>query len=217
MGIDIVIPGATNLGLFIGAALVMLLVPGPAVLYVVARSVEHGRRAGLISILGIHTATLVHVAAATLGLSAVLASSALAFSVVKYAGAAYLIWLGLKKIFGRDAASADTSLQRADDARLFRDGFIVNLLNPKTALFFLAFLPQFVEVERGHVGMQIAVLGLLLAALGFVTDSCYALSAGTLGHWLKRSRGYLKLERYVSGVLFIGLGLTAALAGNQKK
>lgn len=215
---EIVTPGAANLGLFISAAVVLLVVPGPSVLYIFARSVEQGRLAGFVSILGIHTATLVHVAAAALGLSAILASSALAFSVVKYAGAAYLIWLGLKKIFGRvEASDADITLQRQSYARLFRDGFIVNLLNPKTALFFLAFLPQFVEVSAGHVAIQIAVLGLIFILLGFMTDGCYALAAGTAGDWLKRSRGYLKFERYVSGVLFIGLGLTAAFAGNQKK
>jgi threonine/homoserine/homoserine lactone efflux protein len=215
---EIVTPGAANLGLFVSAALVLLLVPGPAVLYLVARSVEQGRVAGLVSILGIHAATLVHVAAAALGLSAILASSALAFSVVKYAGAAYLIWLGLRKIFGRaEALDLNVTANGRGRARLFRDGFIVNLFNPKTALFFLAFLPQFVEVDRGHVAMQIAVLGLLFTVLGFFTDSCYALAAGTAGNWLKRSRGYLKFERYVSGVLFIGLGLTAAFAGNQRK
>jgi threonine/homoserine/homoserine lactone efflux protein len=214
---ELVTPGATNLGLFISAALVLLLVPGPAVLYIFARSVEQGRLAGLVSIFGIHTATLVHVVAAALGLSAILASSALAFSVVKYAGAAYLIWLGLKKIFGRAEAPGEVTVQRAGHARLFREGFVVNLLNPKTALFFLAFLPQFVEIDRGHVAMQVVVLGLLFTVMGFVTDSCYALAAGTAGNWLKQSRGYLKVERYVSGVLFIGLGLTAAFAGNQKK
>ena len=215
---EIVIPGAANLGLFISAALVLLLVPGPAVLYIFARSAEQGRLAGLISIFGIHSATLVHVAAAALGLSAVLASSALAFSLIKYAGAAYLIWLGLKKIFGRiEARDFDFTVQRHRYARLLRDGFIVNLLNPKTALFFLAFLPQFVEVDRGHVAMQVAFLGLLFTALGIVTDGCYALAAGAVGIWLKRNRAYLEVERYVSGVLFIGLGLTAAFAGNQKK
>jgi threonine/homoserine/homoserine lactone efflux protein len=215
---EIVTPGAANLGLFVSAALVLLLIPGPAVLYIVGRSVEQGRLAGFVSDLGIHTATLVHVAAAALGLSAILASSALAFSVVKYAGAAYLIWLGLKKIFGRiEAPDIDVASQGNGYARLYRDGFIVNLLNPKTALFFLAFLPQFVEVSRGHVAMQIAFLGLLFTLLGFITDGCYALAAGTAGNWLKRSRGYLKFERYVSGVLFIGLGLTTAFAGNQKK
>ena len=215
---EIVIPGGANLGLFIGAALALLLVPGPAVLYIFARSVEQGRLAGFVSILGIHTATLVHVAGAALGLSAVLAQSALAFSLIKYAGAAYLIWLGLNKLFGRRAADdADIAVEPASHRRLFRDGFVVNLLNPKTALFFLAFLPQFVEVDRGQVAMQIAFLGLLFTALGIVTDGCYALAAGTMGNWLKRSRGYLEVERYVSGVLFIGLGLTAAFAGNQKK
>ena len=214
---DLVTPGAANLGLFVSAALVLLLVPGPAVLYIFARSVEQGRLAGLVSILGIHTATLVHVVAAALGLSAILASSALAFSVVKYAGAAYLIWLGLKKIFGRSETPGEVTVERHGHARLFRDGFVVNLLNPKTALFFLAFLPQFIEVDRGHVAMQIVFLGLLFTVMGFITDGCYALAAGTAGNWLKRSRGYLKVERYVSGVLFIGLGLTAAFAGSQKK
>ncbi|HKU99092.1 MAG TPA: LysE family translocator [Vineibacter sp.] len=215
---EFVIPSSGNIGLFVAAALVLLLTPGPAVLFIVARSVEQGRLAGFISDLGIHSATLVHVAAAALGLSALLASSALAFSIVKYAGAAYLIWIGLKKIFGRDEAAGDDQVMtRYSYWQLFRDGFIVNLLNPKTALFFLAFLPQFVEVSRGHVAAQIAFLGLLFAVIGFVTDGCYALAAGTAGSWLKRSRGYLKFERYVTGTLFIGLGVTAAFAGNGKK
>jgi threonine/homoserine/homoserine lactone efflux protein len=213
---DIVIPGAANVGLFISAAL-LFLTPGPAMLYIVGRSAAQGRRAGFVSIIGVHAATLVHIVAAALGLSAILASSALAFSVIKYAGAAYLIWLGLKKIFGRVEAPTDVTLRRHGYARVFRDGFIVNLLNPKTALFFLAFFPQFVEVDRGQVAMQIAFLGLLYTLLGFITDGCCALAAGTAGNWSRRSRGYLKFERYVSGVLFIGLGLTAAFAGNQKK
>ncbi len=215
---EIVIPGAANLALFVSAALVLLVVPGPAVLYIFARSIEQGRLAGFVSILGIHAATLVHVAAAALGLSALLASSALAFSVVKYAGAAYLIWLGLRKIFGRNQAfDVDIAVQGNGSWRLLRDGFIVNLLNPKMALFFLAFLPQFVEVDRGQMAIQIAFLGLLFTSLGIVTDGCYALAAGTVGNWAKRNRAYLQAERYVSGVIFIALGLTAAFAGHQKK
>src|SRR5262245_61321601 len=194
---EFVTPGAGNLVLFMSAALVLLLVPGPAVLYIVARSVEQGRLAGFVSDLGIHSATVVHVAAAALGLSALLASSALAFSIVKYAGAAYLIWIGLKKIFGRvEEPGPGEALKRTPYWHLFRDGFIVNLFNPKTALFFLAFLPQFIDVGRGHIAMQIALLGLLFTALGFITDGCYALAAGTAGSWLKQSRGYLKFERY---------------------
>jgi threonine/homoserine/homoserine lactone efflux protein len=214
---DIVIPSGQNLLLFTGAALVLLLIPGPAVLYVVARSVAQGRKAGIVSVLGIHTATLIHIAAAALGLSVLVLSSALAFNIVKYAGAAYLVWLGFRKLFGPvETPSANGALTRYSHAQLFRDGFLVNLLNPKTALFFLAFLPQFVDVSRGHVAMQITILGLLLALLGVCTDSAYALLAGLVGERLKRSRGYVKFERYGSGVLFIGLGVTAALSGAKK-
>ncbi|MBY3195623.1 LysE family translocator [Rhizobium laguerreae] len=209
-------PTFDNIWLFIGASLALLLIPGPAVLYIFARSVEQGRLAGFASILGIHAATLVHVIVAALGLSAVLASSALAFSTVKYAGAAYLIWLGFKKIFGRNELSdTDTHLKPFGYARLLRDGFVVNLFNPKTALFFLAFLPQFVAVDRGHATMQIAFLGLIYTCLGTITDGCYAFAAGIAGNWLRRNRRYLTAERYVSGVLLIGLGLMAAFAGNR--
>lgn len=215
---DIVVPSLASLELFIGAALALLLMPGPAVLYIIGRTIEQGRRAGLVSIVGIHAATLVHIAAAAFGLSALLASSALAFSVVKFIGAAYLIWLGVGKIFGPAAAEAPAERPApANVRRLLRDGFLVNLFNPKTALFFLAFLPQFVDLDRGHVGVQIAVLGFLFAGLGFVTDSAYALAAGAAGRLLKQSRTYLKVERYLSGALFIGLGLTAAFASVHKK
>ena len=215
---EIVIPGAAHISLFIGAALALLLIPGPAVLYIVGRSVEQGRMAGFVSVLGVHAATLVNIIAAAVGLSAILASSAIAFSIVKYAGAAYLIWIGVRKLMG--TAETDGSAQkivRHSHSRLFRDGFVVNLLNPKTALFFLAFLPQFVEPLRGHVASQIVVLGLIYTALGFMTDGSYALAAGSAGNWLRRNRSFQKIERYVSGLLLIGLGLTAAFAGNQRK
>jgi threonine/homoserine/homoserine lactone efflux protein len=215
---EIVIPSVGSIGLFVVAALVLLVVPGPSVLYIVARSMAQGRTAGFVSDLGIHSATLVHVAAASLGLSALLASSAIAFSIVKYAGAAYLIWIGLRKIFSReDNPDVDTALKPRSHARLFREGFVVNLLNPKTALFFLAFLPQFVEVGRGHIAMQVAFLGLVFTGLGLISDGCYAFAAGTLGDRLRHSTAYLRFERYISGVLFIGLGVSAALAGNHRK
>src|SRR6266446_2593139 len=207
---DIVIPNATSIGVFSLAAVLLLLTPGPAVLYIVARSVEQGRIAGLASVCGITTGTLVHVLAAALGLSALLASSALAFAVVKYAGAGYLIYIGVRRILNRtDTPAAQIELPRRSLGRLYRDGFIVNLLNPKTALFFLAFLPQFVDVSRGHVVAQIVFLGLLFTGLGFISDGCYALAASAAGNWLRQSRAYLNFERYVSGVIFIGLGLTA--------
>ena len=214
----IVLPAPASIGLFAVAALALLLIPGPAVLYIVSRSLEQGRIAGLVSNLGIHAGTMVHVVAASLGLSALLMTSALAFAAVKYLGAAYLIWIGLRRIFGPEAApDATRGAVRRGHLQLVRDGFIVNLLNPKTALFFLAFLPQFADVSRGHVATQIAFLGLLFVALGLVTDSCYALVAGTAGDWIKRKRGPLRFERYVTGVVMIGLGVTAAFAGNGRK
>jgi threonine/homoserine/homoserine lactone efflux protein len=215
---DIVIPAAASIGMFAAAAGLLLLTPGPAVLYIVARSVEQGRIAGLVSVCGITTGTLVHVLAATLGLSALLASSALAFAAVKYAGAAYLVYIGVRRLLSRaDAPAARLDLPRRSLARLYRDGFVVNLLNPKTALFFLAFLPQFVDAARGAAAFQVAFLGLLFVFMSLISDSLYALAAGTAGRWVRRSGRYLRWERYVTGSVFIGLGVTAAFAGNGRK
>jgi len=215
---NIVIPNATSIGVFCAAAVLLLLTPGPAVLYIVARSVEQGRIAGLASVCGITTGTLVHVLAATLGLSALLASSAPAFAVIKFAGAGYLIYIGARRILSRtEAPIAQTELPRRSLARLYRDGFVVNLLNPKTALFFLAFLPQFVDPARGAAAFQVAFLGLLFVFMSLISDSLYALAAGTAGRWVRRSGRYLRWERYVTGSVFIGLGVTAAFAGNGRK
>ena len=213
----LVIPNATSLGIFSVAAILLLLTPGPAVFYIVARSMEQGRIAGLASVCGITTATLVHVLAAALGLSALLASSAFAFAIVKYAGAGYLIYMGVRRLVSRTQTPAKVDMPRRSLKRLYRDGFVVNLLNPKTALFFLAFLPQFVDASRGAVAFQIAFLGLTFALMGFTSDGLYALIAGTAGSWVKRNQHYLRWERYVTGGLFIGLGLTAALAGNAQR
>jgi threonine/homoserine/homoserine lactone efflux protein len=211
----IVIPTGTSIGIFSVAAILLLLTPGPAVLYIVARSVEQGRIAGLASACGITTGTLVHVLAAALGLSALLASSALAFAIVKYAGAGYLIYIGCRRILSRaDTPATQVEVPRRSLGRLYRDGFVVNLLNPKTALFFLAFLPQFVDASRGAVAFQIVFLGLTFTLMGLTSDGLYALLAGTAGGWVKRNQHYLRWERFVTGGLFIGLGVTAALAGN---
>jgi threonine/homoserine/homoserine lactone efflux protein len=190
------------------AALALLLIPGPSVLFVVFQSAEQGRRVGLASVAGVHLGTLVHVAAASAGLSALIVASSLAFSVVKYAGAAYLVYLGIRKLLERDA---ETRVERKREPlrRAFVRGTIVNALNPKTALFFLAFLPQFVAPDRGGVWSQGLVLGFVFVGLGLVTDSLYALAAGTLGRLLRRQRNAV---RYGSGIVFIALGATAALA-----
>ena len=208
------IPDPTNLALFVLAALALLLVPGPAVLYVVARSIHQGRRAGLASVLGIHVGTLVHITAATVGLSALVVSSAVAFTAVKIAGAAYLIGLGLWTLFSRRAEPEVALGGERNLRRAFAQGIVVNVLNPKTALFFLAFLPQFVDPNASHPAVQIAVLGLLFAALGLVTDSLWALAAGTAGGLLRRSRRFVRTQRYVTGTVYVGLGVATAFSGS---
>jgi threonine/homoserine/homoserine lactone efflux protein len=210
-------PDPSRLALFLGAGLLLLVVPGPSVLYVVTQSVSHGRRAGIASVAGITTGTLVHIAAATVGLSALLASSALAFDVVKYLGAAYLIVAGIRRLAGWDRGAEPHARPTRDLGRLYRQGIVVNTLNPKTALFFLAFLPQFVDPSRGTPWLQILALGLLFAALGFLSDSSWALVAGTLGEQLRRSRRFPTVQRYVSGSVFVGLGAVAALTAPVKQ
>ena len=210
-------PEPSTLAVFVLAAVALLVTPGPAVLYIVARSVEQGRWAGLVSALGVHVGTLVHVAAAALGLSALLVSSALAFDIVKYLGALYLMYLGIRRLLTSDAAAAASAAAPRSLRRLFAQGIVVNILNPKTALFFLAFLPQFADPSRGQLGLQILGLGLMFVALGVVSDGLYAVLAGTAGGWLKQGGRFLRVERYVTGGVFVGLGLTAAFAGSQKK
>jgi threonine/homoserine/homoserine lactone efflux protein len=203
---------------FLGAALALLVVPGPAVLYIVARSVHQGRRAGLASVLGIHVGTLVHVLAATVGLSALLASSATAFTVVKLLGAAYLVYLGIRTLAGRGDRGVEASPGGPTRGRRrdFAEGIVVNVLNPKTALFFLAFLPQFVDPDAGAATLQILVLGLTFMLLGLVTDSLWALAAGSAGEVLRARRGFLRAQRWVSGSIYLGLGALTALAGPHR-
>jgi threonine/homoserine/homoserine lactone efflux protein len=212
-------PDASTFALFVAAALALLLVPGPSVLYVVARGVEGGRSAGLVSVLGIGLGTLGHVAFAAAGLSAIVASSATAFAAVKWLGAAYLIWLGLQRLLTQSEEDAPAAVEPERLSRVFLEGVIVNLLNPKTALFFLAFLPQFVDPSRGPVWIQVAVLGLTLASLGLLTDGLYALLGGTAGDWLRRkSRGasFRRMRRYVPGGVYIALGAATAVSGSGK-
>ena len=204
-----------NLPVFLLAALILLLTPGPAVLYIIARSMDQGRLAGFVSVLSIETGNSVHVLAATLGLSAILLSSALAFSIVKYLGAAYLIYLGVRRLLTRNQDHEIASLQRQSLRRIYSQGVLVAALNPKTALFFLAFLPQFVDPSTGSVTLQLLTLGGLFVMMAIVTDSMYALLASTAGGWLKRNRSFLRADRYIVGSVYIGLGLTAALAQNS--
>ncbi|WP_085034873.1 LysE family translocator [Ensifer aridi] len=208
-------PDLTLWGLFVVASLVLLLTPGPAVLFIVARSVQQGRTAGLVSVVGIHLGTIVHIAAAAVGLSALIVSSALAFAIVKYLGAAYLIWMGIRTLMAKDVNPDLPVLPAEPLHRAFRDGFVVNVFNPKTAIFFLAFLPQFVDPMRGSVHWQILILGLTFMVLGMMSDAVFALVAGAVGDFLRRSRRFQRLLRWFSGTSFIGLGATAALTTNK--
>ena len=212
-------PDASTFALFVAAALVLLLVPGPAVIYVVARSVEGGRLMGLVSVLGVELGTLLHVVFAAAGLSAIVVSSAAAFSVVKWLGAAYLIWLGLRNILGRD--SGDEEVPSSDEenrSRVFAQSVLVQVLNPKVALFFLAFLPQFVDPSRGMAWTQIVVLGATLAILGLFTDGLYALLGGTAGDWIRKQSvgaGLRRAGRFVTGGVYMALGAVAAVSGKD--
>lgn len=205
-----------RLSIFITASLALLLTPGPAVLYIVTRSVEQGRRAGLVSVLGIETGGLFHVLAATAGLSAILLSSALAFDIVKYLGAAYLIYMGIRALRAKDV-STNVVVERKSYRQLFSQGVVVNVLNPKTALFFFAFLPQFVDPALGNVSLQFMILGLIFVGLATITDSGYAIVAGTARDWLQRTPHFQRFQRYVAGTVYIGLGITAAFASHGKK
>jgi threonine/homoserine/homoserine lactone efflux protein len=209
-------PDPTTLAAFVVAAVALLLAPGPAVMFVVARSVEQGRRAGLASVVGGGLGNLVHVSAATLGLSAILASSALAFSVVKYAGAAYLLYLGLRVLLSKEADVAAV-VPPQPLRKVFSQAFVVYALNPKTALFFLAFLPQFADPSRGAVAPQIFLLGAIFVLLALVTDSGYALLAGSLSGWLRRNARARRGQRYFAGGVYLTLAAATALGGEQRK
>jgi threonine/homoserine/homoserine lactone efflux protein len=212
------LPPANDLLLFSTAALILLVIPGPSVLYVVARSLDQGRRAGLASTSGISTGTLAHVVAATLGLSALLLSSATAYSLVKYAGAAYLFYLGIKKFRERpNIDSEEKHVQALPLRRVFVQGVVVEALNPKTALFFFAFLPQFVNPARGQVSLQFLTLGMLFTLLGFTSDSIWALTAGSAAGWLRRNQGFSRNQRYISGTVYLGLGMATAVSGSRHK
>jgi threonine/homoserine/homoserine lactone efflux protein len=211
-------PSASTLALFSLAAVALAVVPGPAVAYIVTQSVDQGRRAGIVSAFGIASGGLVHVTAAVVGLSALIASSAAAFTVVKLVGAVCLIAVAIRRILSR--AEPEQAVDEPAETRLRRlygQGVVVNVLNPKTALFFLAFLPQFVDPARGAAWEQILLLGLLFACLGAVTDGTWALVAGTFGQWLRGGRRYLKVQRYVSGSVFVALGAVAALSAPVKQ
>lgn len=207
-------PTLSSLLAFGVASLVLLLIPGPAVTYIVNRSVVDGRSIALASVAGLELGNFVHVIAATAGLSAVLATSATAFNVVKWLGAAYLIGVGVKTLLTRpDRLHGD--IARTSYRRAFTQGVVVNTLNPKVALFFLSFLPQFIDTGRGPAWAQSLVLGTLFTLLGIITDGAWALLASAVRGALLRGRAMPIIRRYVSGSMFVALGVVAARAHRQ--
>jgi threonine/homoserine/homoserine lactone efflux protein len=209
-------PETHTIWLFCLAATALIVIPGPAVLYIVAQSVGQGRKAGLVSASGVASGGLVHVLAAAIGLSGLLLSSATLFSVVKFAGAGYLIYLGARRLLGLGASTLVAPTETRSRRRLYRDGAVVNILNPKTALFFYAFLPQFLDPDRGTVAVQALVLGSIFVAIALFSDSLWALASGSAAEWLKARPVAIKVERWVTGTVLVGLGAAAALTSAHK-
>jgi threonine/homoserine/homoserine lactone efflux protein len=209
-------PSLSTYALFIATALVLLAIPGPAVLYVVGRSIDQGRTAGLASVLGITTGTIVHITAATVGLSSLVLASRVAFDAVRYAGAAYLVLLGVRRLLTRGGEEAAAGRAPRTLRRLYTQGFVVNLLNPKTIVFVFAFIPQFVDVGAGHVWLQVLLLGLTFAGLGLASDSLYAIVAGTVADRLRGTPLVARVERWFGGSVLIGLGVAAALVAPHR-
>ncbi|MBI5070760.1 MAG: LysE family translocator [Deltaproteobacteria bacterium] len=208
------IPAATLAAVAL-ASLILAATPGPAVLYIVARSVHQGRRAGALSALGVALGGMLHVTGAVVGFSALLVSSATAFAAVRWAGALYLVWIGVKTLRSGGDGAAVAVPPPAPPRQLVAQGFVVNALNPKTALFFLAFLPQFVDPARGSVAGQMLVFGITFLAVATSSDLTYAMMAGTIARKLPRTPGSRRTARWLSGGAYIALGAGAALAGQR--
>ncbi|MEO1289161.1 MAG: LysE family translocator [Chloroflexota bacterium] len=201
--------------IFLVATFTLLVIPGPAVLYITARSIEQGRLAGIVSTLGIGVGAFVHVIAAALGISAILMSSALAFSIVKYLGAAYLIYLGVTTLMSKTQTHVETDFQPASLRKIFTQGIIVNVLNPKTALFFFAFIPQFVSAEVGSITLQILFLGATFIIMAICTDGLYAIFAGTIGNYLRGNQRFATIQKWFSGCTYIFLGILTAFSSAE--
>jgi threonine/homoserine/homoserine lactone efflux protein len=211
------VPTLSALELFAVAAFALIIIPGPAVLYIVSQSVSQGRVGGLAAVLGVEIGAFVHVAGAALGVSAILASSATAFSALKLAGGAYLVVLGIRRLLERDSESQPGTIRTRPLSSIFRQGVIVNALNPKTALFFLAFLPQFVDPDRGHVALQAAILGLVWVLIATLCDAVWAIGSGSLVGLLRTSARARRVERRASGGVLIGLGVLTTLAPGLRR
>jgi threonine/homoserine/homoserine lactone efflux protein len=207
------VPSIDHYAAFIAASLLLLLIPGPAVIYIATRSASQGRAAGLVSVAGIATGGLVHVIGAAVGVSAILARSAVAMQYVRWLGAAYLIWLGVQKLREASAAAVPAGIEtrRSPLGKIYKDGVIVNVFNPKTALFFLAFLPQF-----GSTLPQLLLLGTTFVVMAVITDSAYALAAAGIAAAARKHARFGRAGAYLSSAVYIGLGLATAAQARAK-
>jgi threonine/homoserine/homoserine lactone efflux protein len=205
------VPSSSTYAVFLATAIALLLVPGPAVLYVVTRSIEMGKSGGLASVAGITTGTIVYIALAAAGLSSLLLASTVAFDAVRYIGAAYLFLLGVRRLLGRGLDELESEAPPRTRRRAYAQGVFVNLTNPKTIVFIFAFLPQFVDPGAQHAWLQVLVLGLSFALLGCLSDSMYALAAGTVSDRLRGSAGIARVQRWFGGGVLVGLGILAAV------
>ncbi|MDQ4045264.1 MAG: LysE family translocator [Chloroflexota bacterium] len=208
-------PTTPTLMAFALAAIVLVAIPGPNLIYIITRGIHQGPRAAIVSSLGVQAGMVVHVVLAALGLGAVIASSPLLYDALRYAGAGYLIWMGIGLIRRRGVMeAADVKVQRASMRRLFLHGMVINLLNPKVILFVLALLPQFVDPARGSTVTQMLALGSVLIVVALISDSLYALASGSVGSWLRRHPESSRHSDRISGLVYLALGLIVALAGS---
>ena len=204
-------PSSSTYAVFLATAIVLLLIPGPAVLYVVTRSIEMGRSGGIASVAGITTGTVAYVVLATAGLSSLILASTAAFDAVKFVGAAYLFFLGIRRLLGRGLEESDSEAVPRTRLRAYTQGVCVNLTNPKTIVFIFAFIPQFVDPNAQDPGLQVLTLGLTFALLGFLSDSMWALAAGTVADRLRGSTGIAWVQRWIGGSVLVGLGILSAV------
>jgi threonine/homoserine/homoserine lactone efflux protein len=208
-------PDANTMILVMAASVVLVVVPGPAVIYILTRSISQGRRAGLASAVGVNVGSAIHVLAAVVGLSVVLASSEVLFSIVRWAGVAYLAWIGLRTLLSTDDAFLEPATDVSSLRHVFSQGVIVNVLNPKVAMFFLAFLPQFIDPTAPNAALQSLVLGMTLVVIGLVSDSVYALLGGSIGGAIRNRPGAARTTRIVSGITYLALAGVAAATGSR--
>jgi threonine/homoserine/homoserine lactone efflux protein len=200
-----------EVGLFLVASALLTIAPGPDIIYVLTRGVSQGRRAGFAAALGFASGCVFHTVLAAVGIAALIRSSDLAFDVVRYAGAAYLVWIGIQALRHRAAFSIEGARDARALATIYRQSVVGNMLNPKVTLFFLAFLPQFVDTQAGHVGWQMALLGAIFMLQTLVIFGAVALFAGWIGAWIRRKPAIGARLNVFAGVTFIALGIRVAL------